>query len=168
MPKDKKLVLFAGEYWRPEKRFDLVQEAVWRLQQEDRAVELVTLSGKTHNEVPTYMNACDVLALASDGEGSPMVVKEAMACRLPVVSVPVGDVPQVIGGTEGCYLCAQEPEDIAAKLKLALAGHSRTRPWEAAQQFSLEGVARRVVNVYEEALAKHSISRLVESSGRRP
>ena len=78
--------------------------------------ELVLVSKKPLDVVPKYMNACDVLVLVSDGEGSPMVIKEAMACNLPIVSVPVGDVPEVIGGTDGCFLCSQEPGDVAKKL----------------------------------------------------
>lgn len=48
-------------------------------------------------KVVDYYNAADVLALCSIEEGSPTVVKEALACGLPVVSTDIGDVKQVIG-----------------------------------------------------------------------
>ena len=57
----KKLVLWAGQYTRPEKRFDIVREAVAMAQKKDPSVEFVLLSGKSHDVVPAYMNACDVL-----------------------------------------------------------------------------------------------------------
>src|SRR3989442_15067534 len=67
------------------------------------------------------MNACDVLVFPSAQEGSPNTVKEALACNLPVVSVPVGDVPLRLRGIEGCELCADErPETIAAALERVL------------------------------------------------
>lgn len=154
LPLDRKLVLWAGDPTRREKRFELVEAAVALLRGEDPSVELVLLAGKPHAEVPGYMSACDVLLLVSDAEGSPMVVKEAMACNLPVVSTPVGDVPQVIGGTDGCYLCTQEPADIAQKLRRALERRERTRGRAAVQHLGLEAVARQVASVYRETLSR--------------
>ena len=125
LPAEGRLVLFVGEP-RPEKRLDLIEAAVARLQAADPAVSLVKVIGQPHALVPWYMNAADVLVLASDYEGSPVVIKEAMACNLPIVATAVGDVPQVLGDTAGCYLCAQTAQDIAEKLGLALAFGRRT------------------------------------------
>ncbi|MGB9593378.1 MAG: glycosyltransferase, partial [Anaerolineae bacterium] len=68
LPADAKLVLFAGEP-RPEKRLEVIQAAVALLSAQDSRVQLVVASNRPHEEMPLYMNACDVLALASDFEG---------------------------------------------------------------------------------------------------
>lgn len=151
LPRDAKLVLFAGEP-RPEKRLDIIQAAVQRLSVEDASVRLVVASDRPHQEVPLYMNACDALALASEFEGSPMVIKEAMACDLPVVSVNVGDVAEIIGDTEGCYLCERTPEDMADKLRLALARGGRTDGRRRVAHLSLDATARQILAVYEGVL----------------
>lgn len=152
LPLDRKLVLFAGEP-RPEKRLEVIRAAVGLLSAEDPSVELVMATNRPHGEVPLFMNASDALALASDFEGSPMVVKEAMACNLPIISVDVGDVAEVISGTEGCYLCERTPEDMAAKLRLALARGARTDGRaKVVERLSLEATARRILAIYEEML----------------
>jgi teichuronic acid biosynthesis glycosyltransferase TuaC len=152
LPLDKKLVLWAGEYFRPEKRFDIVQKSIALLKEKRPEVELVLVSGKPLSAVPAYMNACDVLFLVSDGEGSPMVIKEAMACNLPIVSVPVGDVPEVLGGTEGCYLCSQDPQDVANKLELAIQWGKRTNGRKKIGHMEIGAISRRIISVYEEVL----------------
>ena len=149
---DKKLVIWAGDRSRSEKRFEIVEAAVSLAKKKDQAIELVLVSGKAHDEVPLYMNACNVLLLVSDGEGSPMIIKEAMACNLPVVSVPAGDVPEVIGGTDGCYLCSQDPSDVAEKLALALSYSGNTNGRERIKHMEQGVIARRIIAVYEEVL----------------
>lgn len=151
-PADRESVLFVGEP-RPEKRLEIIRAAVERLAAQDSSVQLIVATNRPHDEVPLYMNACDALALASDFEGSPMVVKEAMACNLPIVSVDVGDVAEVISGTEGCYLCERTPEDMADKLRLALARGMRTDGRGRVSHLSLDATARRILAVYEEISA---------------
>jgi teichuronic acid biosynthesis glycosyltransferase TuaC len=152
LPLDTPLVLWAGEYWRPEKRFDLVQQAMQLTVRQVPRAELVLLANKPHEVVPLYMSACDVLILTSALEGSPMVVKEAMACNLPIVSVQVGDVPDVIRGTIGCALAERDPQDLAAKLVPLLQRPRRSDGRQRIEHLSHARVARRILAVYARAL----------------
>ncbi len=154
LPLTKKLVLYAGEYWRPEKRYDIVQQAFPLLKQEVPDAELVLVTKQPLSTVPKYMNACDAIVLVSDAEGSPNVIKEAMACNLPIVSVPAGDVQSIIGDTSGCYFCSQEPADVAEKLRLALSFGKRTNGRDRLNQLalSLPEIARKIISIYEDVL----------------
>jgi len=151
---DNKLVLvtWAGALSRPEKRFDIAQSAVALAQARDPKIQLLPVTGKPYSMIPLYMNACDVLLLVSDAEGSPTVIKEAMACNLPIVSVVVGDVAEVISGTDGCYLCRQDPADVAEKLMLALSDTKRTRGREKIKHFDQGSTAQRIITLYQDAL----------------
>lgn len=148
LPPQKRLVLFVG-ILRPEKRLDIIEAAVDLLRDDLPDVELVVATGQPHERIPWYMNACDVLVLASDHEGSPVVIKEAMACNLPIVSVDVGDVARVIGDTEGCYLCRRNPADMARKLRQALNRDQRTTGRRIIQRLSLETTLEGVLHIYE-------------------
>lgn len=93
-----------------------------------------------------------------------MVIKEAMACNLPIVSVPAGDVPEVIGGTEGCYLCSQDPQDAADKLELALKWGKRTDGRDKIGHMELGVISRRIISFYQEMLEQkrnHGLGRLM-------
>jgi teichuronic acid biosynthesis glycosyltransferase TuaC len=152
LPADRPLVLFAGEYWRPEKSFDYVERAMALVRQGLPEAELVLLTGKPHGVVPAYMSACDALVLTSRTEGSPMVVKEAMASNLPIVSVRVGDVPEIIGDTPGCALAERDPADIARKLVAILRAPRRTDGRARIEGLGHDSIARRVLEVYRQAL----------------
>jgi len=162
------LVLFAGMR-RPEKRFDLVEAAVGHLQATEPTVELVVAEAEPHERMPLFMNACDVLVLASEAEGSPMVIKEAMACNLPIVSVDVGDVAEIIGGTAGCYLARREPADLAAQIGNALSFGGRTAGRDAIMPLSLDVIAARLERVYREcSLAKvRNLRKATKATNRR-
>jgi teichuronic acid biosynthesis glycosyltransferase TuaC len=151
LPPDKRLVLWAGEHWRPEKRFDLVEQAMARVAEMLPDAELVLLTKKPHDVVPFYMSACDALVLTSALEGSPMVIKEAMACNLPIVSVRVGDVVEVIGETPGCALAERDAADVAARLIAVLKEPRRTDGRDRIAHLRHDRIARRLVGVYAHA-----------------
>jgi glycosyltransferase involved in cell wall biosynthesis len=99
-----------------------------------------------------WLNASNVLLLTSLTEGSPNIVKEALACDLPVVSVEVGDVSERIREIEGCYLALSEPDDLATKLRMVHSGPGRVPGRVRMQGLSLEQVALRLRDFYSELL----------------
>jgi glycosyltransferase involved in cell wall biosynthesis len=152
---DEKLVLFPWNPARPVKRFDLIQEAIRIVQQRYDRVQLIPVFDQPHETVAKYMSACNVMVLASEHEGSPMALREAMACNLPIVSVDVGDVRQIIKNIEGCYLCKRDPIDIAEKLGLVLERGSRTCGMHVVRQADAIRVANQVIQLYNSVLKSH-------------
>ena len=122
---DRYYVLFGNDPKRPVKNFALAQAAIEHLKHRGISAELVVASGLSQTRLVQYINASNALLLSSFHEGSPNVVKETMACNVPVVSTDVGDVAQVIGRTQGCRVCPHDPVALAAGLEEAL---SRTEP----------------------------------------
>jgi len=153
-PSDKKLVLFPSNPQRIEKRFDIFNRAVELLQKENHNIMPVILSNnrRPYSEVPLVMNACDVLVLTSDSEGSPTVIKEALACNLPIVSVDVGDAREVIKDAANCYICKQEPVNIAEGIKLVLNNGIRTAARNNIKHLSAKKIARKIIELYKKII----------------
>lgn len=141
-------VLFPSSPRRLEKRFDLARKCV-DLLGGNLATRLVCLDGVPHEKVPVYMNAADALLMTSSFEASPVTVREALSCNLPVVSTDVGDVRELLAGLDGCYVTGDRPEDIAAALRLVLRRAHRIAGRERVADLSLEKTAGRVMAVYE-------------------
>jgi glycosyltransferase involved in cell wall biosynthesis len=144
----KKYVLFPYDPAEQRKRYDLIQAAVAEAQADDPAIDILHVRGVPRDRMPLYMNAADVLVLASIFEGSPNAVKEAMAVNLPVVAVDVGDVREVIGGTEGCFIVPRQVKPMAAKILDVCRRAERTRGREAMARLAIGKAAERVVEVY--------------------
>ena len=147
---DKRYVLFAGAFDNPVKNAFLAKEVVTALQ--DEATELLELKGYTREEVTLLMCAADAFLMTSLSEGSPQVVKEAMAGGCPIVSVDVGDAKERAGGVEGCYVSeTRNPQDMAVLLKKALVFQGKTQGREKllADGLDNESVARRLMAIYE-------------------
>jgi glycosyltransferase involved in cell wall biosynthesis len=151
-----RVVLFAADPAVATKNHALAAAAVERLGGELPDVRLHVASGTPPDEMPLVMSAADALVLTSRSEGSPNVVKEAMAAELPVVATPVGDVRERIGGVDGCHVKPPEPDAIAAGLAAALRSGRSPEARRAVAAIGLERVAERILAVYEEAVARHA------------
>jgi len=152
LPSDRRLVLFVGSPTSSRKRYDLARQAV-AIVQRSLPAELVLGWAVPHEQIPYFMNACDALVFTSRQEGSPNVVKEALACNLPVVSVAVGDVPERLRDLAGCEVCADDqPETIAAALIRALDRGARTAGRERMRELDEHIITARVIGVYRSVL----------------
>ena len=149
---DKKYVLFAANPQNGVKRFPLAKAATEELIRQDPSIELVVAYKETQDRLALYMNACDALVFTSFMEGSPNIVKQAMACNLPIVSTDVGDVREIIGSTEGCYICKPDVHEFAARLGDILRHRQRTRGRENVQHLTGPAVSQRITKVYEQIL----------------
>jgi len=96
------------------KNITLAREAVKKMN--SGQAELLVVSGKDPEELRLYYNAADVLIITSLTEGSPNVLKEALACDLNVVSVDAGDAWEHISGIEGCIRVSYDAASIANAL----------------------------------------------------
>ncbi len=98
------------------KRLDIAQEVCKQLS--DYSAELLSLNGNVHpNEIPLYINASTIVLLCSDSEGSPMIIKEALACNVPIVATDVGDVRVRIEGVTNCLIVEQDVQVIADSIR---------------------------------------------------
>ena len=148
-----KYILFAGAFDVEVKNAPLAKEAVALLQ--DDQTELLELKGYTREEVTLLMCAADAFLLTSFMEGSPQVIKEAMACGCPIVSVDVGDVRERMAGVEGCYVAnTREPEELANLLRRALSFEGRTKGHDkiVADGIDNRQVAKQLIEIYERVL----------------
>ena len=171
---NKKHVLFAGAFDNAVKYPQLAMDAVASLNDKMsrlrlnephtlNEVQLIELKGYSRDQVNALMYNCGAFLMTSKTEGSPQVIKEAMACGCPIVSVDVGDVAERVADVDGCYVVPSEElrekreeliEELAKALKKAVAFEGRTKGRERIIEAGLtnELVAAQIVKIYEKVL----------------
>lgn len=144
-------ILFAANPDRFEKNFPLAQKSVSQLNNSN--IELHHLNNIDQNLIPIYFNAADVILLTSLWEGSPNVVKEAMACNCPVVATDVGDIRWLFGNEPGYFISDFSAADTASKITDALDFANKYRKTNGRQRIFHLGldsstVAKKIINIY--------------------
>jgi teichuronic acid biosynthesis glycosyltransferase TuaC len=156
---NRRYVLFPAAPSRVEKRYELARRGVERLREtwpDTRDVELIALDNVPHERVPLFMNASDVVLMTSAFEASPVTIREALACNVPVISTDVGDARVVTRDIIGCRIVEADPDRIAEALRGALAGPRRVEGRERMRAYALETVAQALIALYGEVIQRRS------------
>jgi len=155
LKKNKKYILFLADKKNRRKNYQLVEDSLCFINRTN--IILLAPYPICHDRLVKYFNSADVFVLSSFMEGSPNVIKEAMACNCPIVATDVGDVKWVIGETEGCFISSFEPDDFAEKINCALDfsdKYGRTDGRRRILQLGLDSntVAKKIISVYKKAI----------------
>lgn len=153
----RKRIIFPCNHGMEVKNYPLFCRVLERLEsQYDIDCEEVEMAGLSRERVAHVMNGADLLLMTSFSEGSPQSVKEAMACNLPVVSTPVGDVANLLRGVKDCYVASAHDADELARLAAAslsgsgdgITGREKIRE----MQLDEKSVADRIFHIYEQSV----------------
>ena len=152
-PPDERVVLFNAGRDPGNKRLDLAVAAAAVARRSWPNLRLEILYGEADpSRVAALMNASDCLLVASDAEGSPSVIQEALACAVPILSVDVGDAAERLRGVTNTGIVERDAESIGRALAEITAVPLRTNGPEAVGELSFDCIARRLGDLYRGTL----------------
>lgn len=152
LSRNKKYILFGGDPDNPRKNYPLSQKVLGLVQKKLSNVTMIPLKDIAHKDVPLYLNACSCLLLTSLKEGSPNIVKESLACNIPVVSVDVGDVTEQVSKLPRCSANPYDPHILADKVLQVLNDQTPFDIRSKISQLNIHNVARDIIKVYSNVL----------------
>mgnify|MGYP003983438015 FL=1 len=145
-------ILFPADPNRVSKNYDLAQQAINHL---GAGYEMKTVYNRPHTEIIEHLKKCACVLLTSKWEGSPNVIKEALACNTPIVSTKVGDVEKLIMDLDGCFLSEMGVNSISESIKKAIdfsmkKGDTNGRQRLFELNLTSECVANQIIQLYEQ------------------
>lgn len=143
-------ILFSSSFSNKVKNYPLAKESLLLL--EDMDALLIEIKDKTRVEVAEMLNDCNMLLLTSFSEGSPQIVKEAMACNCPIVSTDIGEVKNIIGYADNCFVTGFDKYEIAEKVKKIFNNGKRSDGRKFIYEYSNKRIVPKIIEVYNRVL----------------
>jgi glycosyltransferase involved in cell wall biosynthesis len=135
------------------KRLDLAEKALKFVNSQIPNTRLVKLYENIDpDDMPFYYNAADCLLMTSDHEGSPNVVKEAISCNCPVVSVDVGDVRKRLTGVYPSIIVKRDSAEIGRAICEIFTLNRRSNGHDLIQDLSLKKQGDQLKSIYQSML----------------
>ncbi|NJK78485.1 MAG: glycosyltransferase family 4 protein [Chloroflexaceae bacterium] len=161
---DRRYLLFAANPQEARKGFPFSGAVYERLKQRFRDLDFLVVYKEPQQRLMLYLNASDALIFPSYQEGSPVVVKQSMACNLPVVATGVGDIPEMIGNTPGCAVCPRDVDVFTEELAAILENPRRTNGRQDVQRFSRKATFDKLMEVYTYAIERFRARRPIPTT----
>ena len=153
-----KIIVFPNSPSRGVKNFPLFQKVIQHLTESSTyRIEFKCVDNLSRAEVRDLFNTADCLLMTSLSEGSPQVIKEALSCGLPIVSVPVGDVKLMAAGVPHCYVSqTRSPEELSRLVQLSFAkngdGHAIRNAFISKGNYDHVSITKRLAENYDSHL----------------
>ena len=155
---DKINILFGGAFSNARKNAPLAKAALKRLEDERisglEEFNLIEMKGFNRHQVAMLFNACDMLLLPTKSEGSPQVLKEAMACNCPIVATDVADIAFLLQGVTNSYATTFDAKDVVDKIQRVITCGERTNGRKRIEELKLDNpqVAETILGIYKSIL----------------
>lgn len=151
-------ILFLADPKRMEKNHKLAADAMKFVKTKN--AKLNVCYNLTHSDIPKVINASDIILMTSKWEGSPNVIKEAMACNRPIVSTDVGDVKWLLGNEAGHFIAGYQPKDVAINIDKACFFHTNVGNTSGRKRINEIGldnctIADKLQSLYRSILANN-------------
>lgn len=153
LPEDRPNILFGGSFTNDRKNYPLAKKAIELL---PFPVNLIEMKGFNRSEVNKLLCGCDLFLLPTKSEGSPQVVKEALACNCPIVATGVADIPQLLEGVRNSYTTGFDAQEIASRIEMILQDGERSDGRRRISELRLDNpqVAESLLAIYHSVLAR--------------
>lgn len=157
---DPPVVLFTGGRDPRNKGLALAEEAFGIAKAEIPTLQFCNITAPTDpDDMLLHYRAADVLLFTSLREGSPNTVKEALACNLPIVSVPVGDVAERLQGATASVVLPRDAQTLGRAVVDIVRNRRRSNGREVVKSISLEAIAERIAALYRDTLRGRAADR---------
>jgi teichuronic acid biosynthesis glycosyltransferase TuaC len=105
---------FPSDRNRHEKNYPFFKKVISNLEKQGYPIEIVEFTNFTRDEVVENLSRLDCLLMTSFTEGSPQIIKEALACNVPIISSRVGDVDLLLQNVDNCSIIDDYDETLFA------------------------------------------------------
>lgn len=150
---EKKVIIFPSNPERKEKNYPLFLKVIAKVEEFlNEKIIIKCIANMSRVEIRDLLTSGDCLLMTSISEGSPQVVKEALSCGLPVVSVPVGNVKEMIEGVPNCKVSTSFDDLELSSLVIDCLKEKRDlirEKFMSKQIYSNSNIAGRLANFYQ-------------------
>jgi len=151
------MFLFAGEYWNKKDEI-FAKDYITDNKLANWVRHLGIITGEKKFEL---FFSSDIFVFPSYNEGQPIVLIEAMAAGLPIITTDTGAIREmVIDGENGFIIDKQSPEQIAEKIIYLIENHDirKEMGWKSRERFlrhyTKDKFIGRLGEVFEEVLTR--------------
>ena len=145
---DKKYILFMANPEDDNKNFQLLSNAMYHLNEKE--IEILKPFPVVHENVYFYYNACDVLVFPSKKEGSPNVIKEALACNAKIVATLSGDIKEQTKDLANVYISKFDAKDLAEGIEKMIGSTVSVNSREIVRnRLDDQVIAEQLISVYQ-------------------